>query len=156
MVSVATVALLLGCSGGEDGSASSIPSRLDGVWELSLQRRDGLVNGTTVRGRLTLHSEPADTADCRGMKSTLPCQTAARGTHSLRMREMLGYDMPPEAGASLLELDSVMFMIGACCDRGEISGAGRWKGRAFHGEWTDQKLAGKPISGTFTLRRING
>jgi hypothetical protein len=153
MMAAAAVALLLGCSGGEDHSAASMPSRLDGVWELRLQREDGLVK-KSVRGRLTLRSEPADTADCRRAKSTLLCRTAAQGTHSLRTREMLPYDVPPEAGAGLLEPDSVMFMIGACCDQGEITGTGQWKGEAFHGRWTDQKLAGDPIRGVFTLRRI--
>lgn len=148
---VATMALLLACSEGENSSASSIPARLEGVWELSLERK-----GKTAQGHLTLHSEPADTADCRGMKSTLACETAARGTHSLRTREVLGYHLPPAADASLLEPDSVLFMIGGCCDRGEISGVGRWKDGAFRGKWADQRLAGKPVRGTFTLRRISG
>jgi hypothetical protein len=148
---VATMALLLACGEGENRSASSIPSRVDGVWELSLQRK-----GTTVRGRLTLHSEPADTADCRGMKSTLACETAAAGTHSLQTRGVLPYDLPPAAGASLLGPDSVLFMIGGCCDRGEISGLGRWKDGAFHGRWADQRIAGTPIRGTFTLRPMDG
>jgi hypothetical protein len=156
VAAAAVAVLLLGCGGGEDRSAASVPSRLDGVWELSLQRLDGLMKGKSVRGRLTLRSEPAVPPECRGAESTLLCRTAARGTHSLRTREMLRYDLSPEANAGLLEPDSVSFLLGACCDRGEISGIGRWKGETFHGRWMDQRLGGATVRGVFTLRPIGG
>jgi hypothetical protein len=150
----AAAALLLSCGGPREHSLTSAPDHLDGSWELRLERRAGLTRSTRISGRMFLRSEPADVSECAEMTSTLPCSSVASGTHMLRTRNLVGYDLPADAGAYRDGRDSVVFLIGGCCDRGEISGSGRWTDGGFQGRWTDQRLGGNPIRGSFTLHRL--
>lgn len=150
---IAATALCVGCADPGARAAEAVPAHLAGAWELKLNRK-APISATSTGGKVILRSSPAPASDCARMEDSTPCLTAARGTHTLRTGELMGYALSAEADASLIAPDSVLFMIGDCCDQGEISGRGRWKTDRFEGWWMNQRLGGDPVRGTFTLRRV--
>lgn len=94
---IAAAALWAGCTDPGQGAAEAVPARLAGTWELQLERK-APTSAASTGGEVVLRSSPAPASDCARMTDSTPCSTAARGTHTLRTGELMGYALSVEAG----------------------------------------------------------
>jgi hypothetical protein len=136
------------------GKASAPLTGVAGNWEIEFVATKGPGRGAKVRGVLTLRDDPVPASQCFEGEDAHLCATHTRGTHSVATKTLLGHDLTQEASGGLLSDDEVLVVIGACCDRGEVSAKGRWRNERFEGRWSDTWLSGAAAEGRFTMRRL--
>lgn len=127
-----TISLLLALLGTAQfaacGPEAPLPAEgLAGRWEIELIATQGPARGTRARGVLDLRSDPLPLVQCEGEDDTRPCSTHASGLHTVRTTPLLRHELSREVDAGLVSKNEVLLMMGACCDRGEISARGRWR-----------------------------
>lgn len=125
-----------------------------GRWEIEFVATKGPGRGASAQGVVTLQKDSIPVSQCLGGEDARLCVTHTRGTHTMATKALLGHDISQEASAGLLSDDEVLMVIGACCDRGEVSARGRWRNGRFEGRWSDTWLSGAAAEGRFTMRRV--
>jgi hypothetical protein len=136
------------------GKASAPIAGVAGNWEMEFVATKGPGRGAKARGVLTLRDDPAPAPPCFGEEDARLCATHTRGIHRVATKTLLGHALSQEASGGLLSDDEVLVVIGACCDRGEVSAKGRWRNGRFEGHWSDTWLSGAAAQGRFTMRRL--
>lgn len=148
----ATVFLLLssgGCGHGKELGSAGVDA-IQGLWKLEL--RPDARSHARVSGTVTLAADPEYVNRC---PSDVPdCTAVVSGSHTLDARS-LGYDLPRVAHATLSRDGTFRFMLGLCCDRGEINGTGSLRGGEIRGHFSRTALT-HGHGGDFTLSRIGG
>lgn len=138
---------LVGCPAADRGEASL--ADLVGVWDVEF-RLDSDRSNNVAEGQIELVMPldfarlcPPDTSDC---EQTIP------GTHNVDFDVLLERDLPPEVAAGVDTDGAVVFMVGGCCDRGEIGTRGRLRGDQITGSWEETYL-GPGATGTFVFSK---
>jgi hypothetical protein len=102
-------------------------------------------------GLIRLQSAPLSTDLCPGRESD--CKSAAKGSHEIAFDRLLGRSVPPTATAGVIETGEIVFLLGECCDRGEISAHGRLEHDTIRGRWIETFVSGGR-RGTFSASRV--
>jgi hypothetical protein len=136
------------------GKAPAPITSVAGNWEIEFVATKGPGRGAKARGVLTLRDDPVPASQCFGGEDARLCATHTLGIHSVATKTLLGHDLSQEASGGLLSDNEVLIVIGACCDRGEVSAKGRWRNGRFEGRWSDTWLSGAAAEGRFTMRRL--
>lgn len=142
---VVALAVAVACSRKTPQQVATHP-QLQGEWNLELRFTDSsrLVHGTVifVADSNFVDRCPNDLPTCVGIYA---------GTHNLTSAD-LGYDIPHEAHGALLSNGEFRFVLGSCCDRGELDAKGRFEGQIIRGRFA-QTVLGNGRRGEFILIR---
>jgi hypothetical protein len=120
--------------------------KLAGRWNAEFR-----INGAheaLAKGAIELTESPVKPEQCpAGLDA---CARAARGTHNLPVKTLLGHDISSEVLAGIDDRGDAIFLIGGCCDRGEISARGSIRDHRIAGSWQETYVGGGK-EGTFVL-----
>jgi hypothetical protein len=153
LISAVGTVHLCACEPIERNRTASAPAAVAGRWEIEFVATQGPGRGASAQGVVTLQKDSISVSQCSDGEDARLCATHTRGTHTVATKALLGHDLSQEVSAGLLSDDEVLIVIGACCDRGEVSARGRWRNGHFEGHWSDTWLNGAAAEGRFTMRR---
>jgi hypothetical protein len=137
--------LLVAC--GERGADVSQVPDLSGRWRAEFQLDDGAKK--TV-GNLMLASSPLTSERCKFRPEV--CKAAVQGTHDVKFEPLLGHSIRFEVSGGPTDDGQILFLLGPCCDQGEVSVRGTLKNGQIRGVWEEVFISGGR-AGTLVLTR---
>lgn len=147
-ISGLSLSVMAACRQPQKAHSTDEQHGLSGVWRADFQM--GLIRASHASGTLHLQASPQTGAACR--EDPKACGSAVRGFHTVDFSALLGQKPGAVATGAVLTDNSVLMLLGACCDRGEISMRGQFRQGRIVGRWTETRI-GDERSGTFELRR---
>lgn len=134
-------------------SEPAVAPDLSGTWHVELSGTPPGGGQTKIEGTVLLQSDSDRPGSCAS--PDLPdCAALGIGTHTLKTRPLLGYDLPSPARVAVARSGTLYLSVGPCCDRGELNGEGRLKDGAAEGRWLQAFLHDDGMRGTFRLYRV--
>ncbi len=142
------------CTPSESPVLDGSDSVLAGTWEIQLYRK-GSSQAEQVSGTIRLRHDPIGDSACSRAEDSISCRTHVRGTHDLELFPLLGHRQGESVSASLVDRQTMVLMIGECCDRGEIGATTTWREGRFIGRWVEGRIDASGAWGTLTMSRTS-
>jgi hypothetical protein len=107
-----------------------------------------------ARGTVELVPDPLPDSVCKAAPEVI-CSTHVRGAGSISTVDLLGGQLQPEVIGGILTNGKVIFILGGCCDRGELEMHGRASHGRISGKWWQTFVSDDGRTGKFVLTRAH-